>query len=123
MLAQERGLARARRHSRWPARRVACDDVRVTPRSRVFGAPDPGLPGKARRRAYAVVLDDLGRAAAVNSSDSYRMHATFFAGRWTEGRRQASEHEFVWSSPEEFFHACHTWAVRTARVTTLNRAR
>jgi 8-oxo-dGTP pyrophosphatase MutT (NUDIX family) len=47
----------------------------------------------------------------------YKMHATFFAGEFTdEARGDTGEHELLWLSVSEVeqacFHACHAWAVR-----------
>jgi 8-oxo-dGTP diphosphatase len=48
----------------------------------------------------------------------YRMHASFFAGQFTDELCPEAEHELEWLPMTELgracFHACHAWAVRQA---------
>jgi 8-oxo-dGTP pyrophosphatase MutT (NUDIX family) len=115
---------------------VSDDDkvVMVAGRRKYFLPGGGSLPGEAPEATVArEVYEELARSVrltrrlgeamqyfyAAADDRHYKMHATFFAGEFTEATGGGTgEHELHWLSLTEVeqacFHACHAWAVSQA---------
>jgi 8-oxo-dGTP diphosphatase len=60
------------------------------------------------------LAERIGQAVQYFASDGYcqALYATFYAGELGQVIAATHELELDWASPEEFFHAHHTWAAQ-----------
>jgi 8-oxo-dGTP pyrophosphatase MutT (NUDIX family) len=131
----ERDVQYTERRAAYVVITVGCNVATVRPRQKHFLPGGGSLPNEAPEDTIArEVQEELARGVRLTrklgeavqyfysptDERHYRMHATFFAGEFTDEARGAGEHELHWLPATEAegacFHACHAWAIRNAFI-------